>query len=275
MNVINFGEAACERVRGYLDSYLSNELLIETNHEVLKHLEGCPRCAADLNARVQVRTRLKAAVQSAPVPAGLEARIQKTLRTKGSRTDTGWYTVAAAAILIVGFGVLNFRRITSDPVDAITQETTGQLASVMNVGLRDHLHCAVFRKYPRRPETDTQMAAHLGTEFAGLAPLVRAKLPADFQMVQGHRCRAGKRLYVHFIVSSGSKLLSLVLTRKEPGESLAGGIHQQGVDRYQVVGFEHLDYLVYVISDLDPQRNLQVAANLAPSVREYLGKRQG
>jgi hypothetical protein len=38
----SFGEGACEKIRKYLDSYISNELLIETNHEVLRHVEKLP-----------------------------------------------------------------------------------------------------------------------------------------------------------------------------------------------------------------------------------------
>ena len=51
---------------------------------------------------------------------------------------------------------------------------------------------------------------------------------------------------------------------------LAGGIYQEGVDRFQVVGFESHGYLAYVISDMDPQENMQLAVSLAPAVREYL-----
>ena len=76
-------------------------------------------------------------------------------------------------------------------------------------------------------------------------------------------------------MAGGGKLLSLILTRKQPGEALSGGIYQEGVDRYQVVGFESHDYLAYVVSDLDAQQNLQLAANLAPAVREYLAAHQG
>jgi hypothetical protein len=67
----------------------------------------------------------------------------------------------------------------------------------------------------------------------------------------------------------------VVLTRKRSGESLSGGIHQAGVDRFQVVGFESHDYLAYVISDLDAQQNLQWAANLAPTLRELPGGARG
>ena len=42
MNVINFNEKTCEKIRRYFDSYLDNELLVETNHEVLRHLSVCP-----------------------------------------------------------------------------------------------------------------------------------------------------------------------------------------------------------------------------------------
>jgi hypothetical protein len=76
-------------------------------------------------------------------------------------------------------------------------------------------------------------------------------------------------------MAGGGKIVSLILTRKKYGESLVGGIHQTGVDRFQVVGFESHDYLAYVISDLDAQQNLQLAANLAPTVRDYLAGHAG
>jgi anti-sigma factor RsiW len=275
MKVVRFGEASCEKVRGYLDSYLSNELLVETNHEVLRHLEGCPQCAAELNTRARVRAQLQAAVRGTPAPAGLEGRIQRAVRAQRSHKPVGLYVLAAAAVVILCLAVGNLVRVKMHPEEAILQKASGRLAAVLNVGLRDHLHCAVFRKYSRQPETVERMASQLGPEFAGLAPLVKAKLPADFRIIQGHRCRAGGRQYVHFIAAGGGKLLSLILTRKQPGEALSGGIYQEGVDRYQVVGFESHDYLVYVISDLDAQQNLQLAASLAPAVRDYLAAHRG
>lgn len=275
MNVLRFGEGSCEKVRGYLDSYLSNELLVETNHEVLRHLESCPQCAAELNARERLRSRLKAAVQGTPAPAGLEAKVQRSLRSRRTAPGAGLYILAAAAAVMVCFVVVNLVRLRLHPEEAILRQASGRLAAILNVGLRDHLHCAVFRKYSKQPETVAQMAAHLGPEFAGLAPVVRAKLPSEFRIIQGHRCRAGDRRYVHFIVSKGDRLLSLVLTRRQAGESLGSGISQEGVDHYQVVGFESHGYLIYVISDLDAQQNLQLAAAMAPALRQYVAAQSG
>jgi len=41
-----------------------------------------------------------------------------------------------------------------------------------------------------------------------------------------------------------------------------------------VVGFESHDLLAYVISDMDAQRSLQWAVNLAPAVRQYLDEHE-
>jgi anti-sigma factor (TIGR02949 family) len=265
----------CEEVREHLDSCLSKELPVGTSREVLRHVEGCPRCAAELAARGRVRSALRAAVRATPVPDGLEARVQRAVRAQHSRTRAGLYTIAVAAAAMICLAIVNLSRVKASPEEAILQKNSGRLAAVLNVGLRDHLHCAVFRKYSRQPESAAQMASDLGPEFAGLTPLVQGKLPVDIRILQAHRCTAGGREYVHFIMARGDKVLSLILTRKQPGESLAGGIYQAGVDRFEVVGFESRDYLAYVVSDLDAQQNLRLAANLAPAVREYLGAPAG
>ncbi|MGA2591778.1 MAG: zf-HC2 domain-containing protein [Bryobacteraceae bacterium] len=265
----------CEEAREHLDSCLSKELPVGTSREVLRHVEGCPRCAAELATRARVRNALQAAVRATLVPDGLEARVQRAVRAQNSRTRAGLYTIAVAAAAMICLAIVNLSRVKAGPEEAILKKNSGRLATVLNVGLRDHLHCAVFRKYSRQPESAAQMAAQLGPELAGLVPLVQAKLPADLRILQAHRCTAGGREYVHFIMADGDKLLSLILTRKKPGESLAGGIYQAGVDRFEVVGFESRDYLAYVVSDLDAQQNLRLAANLAAAVREYLGAHAG
>ena len=38
MNRLEFGQGACDKTRRYMDSYISNELLVETTHELLANL---------------------------------------------------------------------------------------------------------------------------------------------------------------------------------------------------------------------------------------------
>jgi anti-sigma factor RsiW len=265
--------AECEKVRGHLDAYLSRELPEESRREAQRHLESCLQCAAELETRFRIRAQLQDAVRATPVPAGFEAKVRRILHDKASRPRTGLWAVAAAAAVILCVVLVGLLREQANPEQAILRKTSGRLAAVLNVGLRDHLHCAVFRKYSKQPVAASQMAADLGPGFADLAPLVQAKLPGDLRVIQAHHCIAGGRPYTHLIISSGAggaKIVSLVLTRKQPGEALGGGIYQAGVDRFQVVGFESRDYLAYVISDLDAQQNLQLAASLAPALRQYL-----
>jgi len=282
MNGAPHNHAACRKVRGHLDSYLSRELPEQTRREVERHLEGCPPCAAELETRARIRAQLQAAVRASHVPTGLEAKVRRAVRGAGqdkvARPRTGLWAVAAAAAVILCVALVSFLRMKTNPEQAILRKTSGRLAAVLNVGLRDHLHCAVFRKYSKQPVAARQMAADLGPGFADLVPLVQAKLSGDFAIIQGHHCSAGGRHYTHLIIfggAGGGKLVSLLLTRKQSGESLSGGIYQAGVDRFQVVGFESHDYLAFVISDLDAQQNLVWAANLAPALRDYLAAHAG
>ncbi|MEO6335118.1 MAG: hypothetical protein ABIO91_09055 [Pyrinomonadaceae bacterium] len=56
----------CHQFSDVLDSYIGDELLVETNHDVLRHLEDCRACREDLAARRSLRTKLRSAVRNAP-----------------------------------------------------------------------------------------------------------------------------------------------------------------------------------------------------------------
>jgi predicted anti-sigma-YlaC factor YlaD len=45
----------CREFREIADSYLSNELMVETNHGVIAHLEQCAECRQELKARRELR----------------------------------------------------------------------------------------------------------------------------------------------------------------------------------------------------------------------------
>jgi len=298
MNRPQFGEGACDRTRKYLDSYISNELLVETNHEVLKHIENCPACATELDARTRLRTRLKSAVNAQSVPPELQVRILEQIR--GSRSSSwfaaGWFAagwprwaVAMSAVVVICAGVwLNYSRdrmpaLSDRPgQNAYIQRVSATLAAVLKVGLGDHIHCSVFRKYPQNPPPVENLEADLGPAYKGLLPVVRAGVPDGYRVIMAHQCGYAGRKFIHLTFEKGGDLLSLVIARRNAGESLVGlspasepsgiAIYQSGAERYQVAGFEAGNFLAYVVSDLKSQANLQIAVNLAPGVREFLMK---
>ena len=52
----------CRDFRDIADSYLSDELLTETNHDMIRHMESCSGCRDLIGARREIRSRLKSAV---------------------------------------------------------------------------------------------------------------------------------------------------------------------------------------------------------------------
>jgi len=298
MNRFQFGEGGCEKTRKYLDAYVSNELMVETNHEVLRHIKGCPSCAAEVDTRARLRSRLKAAVNAQSVPRELQVRIREQIRTSqsGSWVHFGWlragwprWAGAMAAALVVAAGLwVNY---STERLPALSDRpgqntyisrVSANLAAILKVGLGDHIHCSIFRKYPKDPPPVEKMEAELGPAYAGLLPVVRTAVPEGYKVFMAHQCSYAGRKFVHLTFEKDGGLLSLVVARKQTGESLDGlspaaaasgvRIYQSAAGRYQVAGFEAGNFFAYVVSELRNKENLQIAASVAPAVREFLMK---
>ena len=56
----------CREFREIADSYLGDELIVETNHEVIAHLEQCAGCRRELAGRRELRNQLREAFIKAP-----------------------------------------------------------------------------------------------------------------------------------------------------------------------------------------------------------------
>jgi anti-sigma factor (TIGR02949 family) len=299
MNRIQFGQGGCEKALRYLDAYISNELTVETNHEVLRHLEGCQACSAELDARTRLRSRLNTAVKAQSVPPELQARIREQIRNgrPGSwlsleSLKTGgwrWAGAMAAACLVVAAGLwVNYSAermptLADRPAqNAYITRVSANLAAVLKVGLGDHIHCSIFRKYPKDAPPVEKMEGELGATYSGLLPVVRAAVPDSYRVIMAHQCSYAGRKFIHLTFEKDGGLLSLVIARKEPGESLQGlapttqssgiPIYQSAAGRYEVAGFQAGNYFAYVVSELKGKANLQIAANMAVGVHEFLAK---
>jgi hypothetical protein len=159
---------------------------------------------------------------------------------------------------------------------------SASLAAVLKVGLGDHIHCSIFRKYPKEAPPIEKMERELGPTYSGLLPVVRGAVPQGYRVIMAHQCSYAGRKFIHLTFEKDGGLLSLVIARKQPGESVEGltpasqssgiPIYQSAAGRYEVAGFEAGNYFAYVVSELRSKANLQVAGNLAAGVHEYLAK---
>jgi anti-sigma factor (TIGR02949 family) len=279
MNVLNFDSKQCERIRRHLDAYLSNELLVETTSDVLRHLESCETCSRELEARTRVRDALRRAVVSQIPPEELRQSIQRRLRKTrlgfvgGSRRLT--WALALAGLIVVVLGgiatqqwirVLQGRRI---------------VAGVLALGVSDHLQCAIKgHNYPDVASPPEQLRKKLGPQYAGLLAVVQQNLPG-FEVLEAHICsvQGSPRKYVHFIARGHGTILSVILTRSEgaqlgnaftSGASGSVNLYEAHLEGMNVAGFESKEYLGFVVSDLSQDTTIQIANELAPPLKAAL-----
>src|SRR6266404_3795706 len=269
MNTLSFDSKRCERIRQQLDSYLSNELLVETASEVVRHLESCEACSRDLESRTRVRDVLQRAVANRPMPESMRANILRTLRDSQRRS----LSRVALKRWALGFAAewLNLRR--------------GEqlIASILKLGVSDHIVCAVQgHNYPAVARPAAQIREKLGARYAPLLQVVQQRLPG-FELLEGHICSipGSDRKYVHFITRGHGTILSVILTERNDAvlprdklllsaDSGGLGIYQDHLSGMDIAGFESGQYFAFVVSDLNQKELLQLARGLAPALSETL-----
>lgn len=278
------GSGFCERIAETLDIYLDGALPADQMDAIAKHLSECPDCAQEAAGRQAFRARLRKAARSAPVPEDLASNIGRRLdvRARNRFPHPGIIALAAAAMLAVGFTVW---RVEFHPPgqDTYLAQVSSGVARIMRVGLNDHIHCAVFRKYPAQPPSLERMTQLLGPQYADLEPIFAAHVPAGARVVLAHHCSFRGRHYVHLIARDGARLVSLVIARREQGEAFeddlravaqerGAAMYSTGAQKYSIAGFETPAHLVYLVSDLGEQENLRVMESMAAKIREALSR---
>jgi hypothetical protein len=281
MNVVNFDFRHCERIRGQLDAYVSDELLVETTSEVITHLETCESCSRELDSQVRVREALRRAVRNQLTPAALSVVVHQRLRQAppshlaGFRA-MGWVLALAASAVVILAGSVAQRWVRM-------RHGRQLVSSVLQLGVSDHVQCAIKgHNYPEVANPPDQLRSKLGPEYAGLLHVVEARLPG-FQVLEAHLCSVpgSPRKYVHFITRGHETILSVIITKRER-EGLPVGrvlvaeasdgvnLYRAHIDEMDVVGFESKDYFGFVVSDLGQSKTVRLAAALAPGLRKAL-----
>ncbi len=279
----------CEAVLQYFDTQTGNEPPAEIDAGALRHIEACPDCSAELDRRAALRLRVKQAVQAtAAAGADIESRIRSSLRREQEeepfRQPWNRALLRVAAMIAVCFGVwvlyeVGRVRLVTASQDLYIQALQSRVGNIFGAGLGDHLHCARFRQFPAQAPAYEELLHEMGPELSALAPLVKARIPEEFEIVMAHRCAYQGRRFIHLVLRTESKLASLVITEKREGEVLppgpANGLRLAAVRGYQIASMESSRHWIYFISDLDRERNRTLLADLGPEVRQFLESLEG
>jgi hypothetical protein len=286
-------DSQCTETLRRLDQYMDNELDGGGLALVVHHLEGCPACFQELELRRRLRSRLKNAVENSARAPYLNTRVLANIRA--AEHNPGWRSwrrqvLAAVAMVLVAVGVtavayqLGHLRLTTSMQEGYIATVSSRIPGILRVGLGDHVHCSVFRKYSKQPPSPAEMSGALGSEYRALLDAVQPHIPDGFQLVMAHKCKYHGRQFVHISLKRDSQLISLVITRRQSGESFSNSallpvvkerslpIYTDRVQRFDISGFETKDHLAYLVSNLPKETHSDLMLALAPGIQSVLQK---
>jgi len=204
----------CRDVRELADSFLSGQLLVETNHEVVRHLETCPECRADIAARRALRDKLRAAFAGAdalgPRPdfaAEVLAKLrpQEAVMSRRSLLQT-WWAAAAGVVLAAGGGLL---------VREERSRSRAQLAALGREAAGDHQNCAVKFRLAERPIALEEAGRRYGPPYTALATFDASGIDG-LVTLERHACVYQGQRFGHVVFRYQGALVSLLVTDGTP-----------------------------------------------------------
>lgn len=291
---MEFTHKSCEQVQSYLDSYVNGELLVETNHEMQKHLNTCRVCARELETRARMKNLLQRAVGTEVAPAELRAKILQQIYSKQPSFISSMVRNPMAIAAVVAFAsiltawlavaVWNARQNQTSSLEARVSPTLSEESSrILHIGLDDHIHCAIDNGYAI--ENSGNYSSNIKAEYVGLVPMVEERVGGNLAVVAAHHCMSGDRDFVHLILRNTETTLSVVITKRRgdvfPPNDLAvlhenSGVPLYGIRTpdYAVTGFQVNDHFAFVVSNLNATENARITSNIAPVVRSFLAQSQ-
>ncbi|MFN7985270.1 MAG: zf-HC2 domain-containing protein [Vicinamibacterales bacterium] len=257
----------CRTVVELADAYLSGQLLVETNHELVRHLETCPACREELAARRALRDRLRTAwLQDASLQpradfaAQLAARLQPVPEPVSRRRVLAqWAALAAGLVVAAGAGTSWYRRSQRD--------TTTRLATLSRTAAGDHQNCAVRFNLAEHPIPMDEAGRQFGAPFAALASFVLPELAPAATLVDRHSCVFDGQRFAHIVFTQDTTLLSLLVIPESAPDSIS--THSVPGAR-DVVVLPAGPYLGFLVGDADASRLMNVAHALVPPLKTRL-----
>jgi hypothetical protein len=234
----------CQHVREVMDSYLSEELAVETNHGFLHHVAECRDCAAELTRRERLRALLSQTLDVALDADRMRARITHAV----DREQRSWARVAPlgaiAATLVAAVAVAYW---AGRRVDAAAYVDSAE----------DHIACALT--YPDATVYDPGRAAkNLVSPFEHIVDAVGPSHGA-YHVIDAHMCPYKGRNYAHVVIRGDRQTLSLFVERAErgalpdtPTSVLAGDtldVHETTRLGYRISAVATRDHRLFLVSE--------------------------
>jgi hypothetical protein len=267
----------CRDVRDVADSFLSEELLTETNHEILRHLDMCPSCRTEIDARRRLRGALRTSFNRAPElqPSGefadrLRAQLHQTaVQKRRSWTLSGrWLALAAGLVLAVGVTAAMLLNRPATRVDLLASDAVG-----------DHRNCALQFHLAKKPIPLEEAAERFDSAYR----LLISDPPTDIStpdgpahVVERHSCEYGAHRFGHIVMQYRGRVVSMLVTANDkttgddqPARAIPHAIGRP-VDGLSVVSVNGSRHAIVFVSDLGNDELTQLAEIVSPTLVQRL-----
>ncbi len=283
----------CRNFKELLDSYLSDELAVESNHQIIRHSEMCPNCRNEMAARRKMRSMLRDSVKATTASPDFKNRLQATLRAAANPQLAPSIAVkanlwtrllssfampklafASALLLTVALGAFYFSPTTKVQAAELSQQLLEQSAG-------DHDYCSAKWLQYQSPVTEMSGTDKIDPEFKNLPELSQHQV-LGLTLHHAHVCAQEGRLFAHLVYTRGSDMVSLLITERNSA-ALKNGVvpNDDGLkdgiqtalrikDKYNISAIQTSKHILLIVSSLDETSNKQLAEKLAQPISQHL-----
>lgn len=270
----------CSDFREIADSYLSDELLIETNHDVIRHLESCAECRFELAARRDLRHDLEMNFKQSVdlrVPDGFADSLRTRLREQALHRSgiviprIAYVGLAATVLIAIGLGLWAVQRWR------VGQREFAAWASLSKSATGDHRECALEHKLKGTIITLSEAGRVYDPTYANVADQtsLQASLPPGAHFLDAHSCAFEGRRFAHLVVRYHDQVASIIIARNDANTkapaAMPGDIPSAFTsDSYQVAAFQTTSHAVFVVSSLNETDNMTLARSVSPLLEKQI-----
>ena len=255
----------CRDVRELADSFLSEQLLVETTHDILRHLAQCPSCRAEMESRRRLRTALRGAFERSPelratpeflASVGKHVREHQSSRSlRSARWSFRPMMAIAASLLLVSAVAFGGR------------EWLG--ASLLHAALGDHQNCAIRFRLKEKPISLEEAAQRFEPAYRSLvavAPSPARLSSGELTVLERHSCVYDRRRFAHIVLRYRGTLVSVLVTP----DRLARVPAELAVDGTRVSSFRAGRFAAFVVSSANEAEMREIAAAVGGPLKNAL-----
>lgn len=270
----------CRRFKDSIDSYLCGELMVETNLEMLRHIEHCETCRHELAARRNISEVLKRAGRRETLSDEAKARLITRLRAESRiglwsrwvetvRQFSGRTVVLAATFSLALIAAISYSAFLFSSNTAYASALNDQM---LNNVAREHVLCR-----EEFTERDQERLLKSAAEISPAFETVKKSLAiSGIEIRTTHECDLEGRRFIHLGFARGEQLVSLLVTERNrdamksgiipTDDGLREGLQRSVQNEYQVAAYQSSKYIVLVVSQLPALENDALASRLGEPV---------